>query len=542
MKKYFSSLEDLDSEKLEVFKVYVDEKETSENSDFDNLYKDLKTKNELPPPPPSEVTPEPVDEPTDEPSDDSSPDKPEDMVSDDDLGDMGIDTDTESKDDASDDKESDKKDEDVKEKEDDKSKDKDIEEDESKDKDKDKDKDIKDDTKKDDIKDDGKEKDAIESFNSIYNDDYIAIEDSIFTKDGAINAVKTGVDYTGKALSLGLDVTKYLGFLGIKYLPIIARKVNKGVIFAVGKTAKGIYVGNNILKKFNNEKINNIKSYKGKINKLRLALMEYEKIKDRPTKDSSKLMFNNVTYIGELKIGKSYEFDKNALVLLKLLDSLNSGIGTKVNEHINGINSLVKKLTSNHFSSTFKLPIDTLMISDMSKRDLESFKPTVDTLDTLVYNYILPGDGLLIAYVPKKDLIDETDLDTAYEKCSMFVGVDIDNNDTMSSVQYLDISKVKMYLDTLDKICDHALFKTNLVNSITKSRNSLNPNLRSYLDYMYESPDKISLKDSMAKSVSNKMKFVDKTYISGLMHVETYSLKYLNASTQYIMALIKSNS
>ena len=373
---------------------------------------------------------------------------------------------------------------------------------------------------------------SVESFVNLHNE--VAVED-IFTKDNAMAAASFVGNNT-------LDGAKYLAALGIKYAPIAARKIHKAVIFSIEKSIKAIMLGSIAINKFVRKRISSFKNYKKKIVKLKLALVEYNKLTDKPEVDKAKLIYNNSLYISQLKVGKDYNFDKHCTSILKLLDSLDSTLKYKVAENINGTRNMINKLISQDVISPVKMPIDIISIPNTSKRVIGAYKPTSEHVDSITSNEVLPGDQLLIGFSPKANLTEPSEIVDAYNHAKLFIGLASDKVESPTAVPFIDINLLSKYLDNLEKICDHELFKEKLYNDLVKSRDSLKPNIRKYMDHLYESEEKISLKDSMVNYLGMKIKFLDTTYIAGTMMVENYTLKYLNASTQYCMSLIKACS
>ena len=374
---------------------------------------------------------------------------------------------------------------------------------------------------------------SIEAFRSIHY---------TVSNEGAIwDATKEYAGDAAHAVGRGIGASyQYLKELGVEYGPTVARHVKDGVFWSANKTLSAIAVGGVSLTRYVRKRINSFKNYNGKIAKLNLALAEYNKSPNKKSPDPEGLFFKDQKHIAQLKIGNDYNFDKGATELLNLLNSYYACVTKNVESNIVGTKNMVDQIANSEIIAPMKMPVDSISIQGFIKKEDEHYQPPSDKVESLVYKDVLPGNSLFMAFSPKKDLSSNMDIEEAYAHSKIFMAEKVDNVNVPDQMKFIDISKIDAYLKTLEAIANHPLFKEKVYDDMVKARNSLKPNIRKYLDHLVDSKEVIDVKNSMVDFLNMKLKFVDSTYVSGTMVLENYTLKYLNASTQYCKALIMS--
>jgi hypothetical protein len=110
----------------------------------------------------------------------------------------------------------------------------------------------------------------------------------------------------------------------------------------------------------------------------------------------------------------------------------------------------------------------------------------------------------------------------------------------VSELKYLTVTELKQHLMKLNSICDESIGQEKALKTIKDTRSDIGGMLKTYAKYLFESKEKISLKESLANYISIKIKYIDSTYLAACMDINNYTVRYLAANLSYCRANIRA--
>lgn len=357
---------------------------------------------------------------------------------------------------------------------------------------------------------------------------YLAQEDLFEDKTGSIPS------YLGEKTLEGLGFLKRMGFT---YGPILLKHVYKGILFALEKTLRALFKGSVSLVKYIKKRVYSYSNFKEKIQSARdvIKLLSDDK-------DISKSFFTNEVVIQKLLIGNSSNFLKNTVVFKDYFTGYFSIFSRKVDNHITGVNRLIENIisTNGNYSSEY-YPSENL-IPGLSEGLVSGFRPTSTEVNTFASNQLLPGNIKVIAFLPKPNLRKREEIVSSLAESKIFLGVDVKQVIAKKQVNFLSKRDLLSYLDILEEICDCGIGLEKTYISIAQKRNGVSSHLKSYMKFIYNLRDKISIHNSMADLISLEVQYLDKTYITSSLQIQDYSVEVLSASLSFIKENIEALS
>jgi hypothetical protein len=97
------------------------------------------------------------------------------------------------------------------------------------------------------------------------------------------------------------------------------------------------------------------------------------------------------------------------------------------------------------------------------------------------------------------------------------------------------------FLDTLDKLCNKGMELERYFKSIEGYKSKLKPDLESYIKFIVSDKDKMTVKQSLAELVGLKTNFLDRTIISGSMHIHNVNTNVLSSGLTMIRASLEQH-
>lgn len=368
------------------------------------------------------------------------------------------------------------------------------------------------------------------SYRTMLAQEQYAMEGSV--TDAAINVGEHGL----QALKAGAG---YLKELGAEYGPILLKHVYKGVISALARTAKALVRGGEIIAKYVKNRMQSYEAIKAKVGKLRQTLEllqnnESSSTDPQSAEEKEPLYFRKDVVIGSLKIGESLDFGKNLLVAKDMMEGYYGSLSKKVSDTVRSTHHLIDGVMKASVTLPKAVMTDDVTgIQGLTPKQLASYPTENDALASYVYKNVLPGDLIFIMFAPRKDLSSEADIKSAYANSKTLIGLSEKTAAVPDFAPMATKEQIESALSTIEEICDLGLSHRALFESIVKQRQSLEGMLKSYLNFLATSKDKISIKQSMSEYVSLKLSFLDKVYVSGAFLLGDYMTRLLTNSLTY---------
>jgi hypothetical protein len=406
------------------------------------------------------------------------------------------------------------------------------------------DEDKEDDTKKDSEEDQSNEevaKSSTESFIGTFNQttqNYIATEDAFIQNC----ATKLGISLEGSGFLyknlIHNDATDKDGLLlklrdlGVEYGKVAVVHVAKGLLFALTKTYEALLAGSKIFIRYSFRMVKNYKRYSNRIKKAR------ELVKLAATKPAKEIKetYNNSGVISTLKIGNDLDFSKNVENLYSLNEHYNDKLIDYVKSNITGIRSIIRSVMKDGNA----IPI----INTIDHMPLNGFKagPTTDHIKIMRYAKDLPGDRYFALAIPTDDISEYDDVKKAYGNSKSYITIDDGLvSRTVAACSFLDLRYMSNFLDTLDKLCNKGMELERYFKSIEGYKSKLKPDLESYIKFIVSDKDKMTVKQSLAELVGLKTNFLDRTIISGSMHIHNVNTNVLSSGLTMIRASLEQH-
>jgi len=356
---------------------------------------------------------------------------------------------------------------------------------------------------------------AIESFKDLSYGD-ICLESIAM---GATITAIGAAGVTGAAFILG--AVSSLAAFGIVVAPFILTKIYKGILFLMTRIVKVTINSIALCDKHGSRLLHSFASLKEDIASLRKALDEIE---DKDISDSS---FNNERAINTLKIGGSVDFVKNINELSSFLDTTVKQISVQIEKELSAIKYLIAYSTNGNTKVPTKLMTDSLFTNILTKGNIEGFEYNSELMESYVSNNLLPGDIKLLLHIPRNDLADLEQLNSAYNLSTMFLGLDVSSFQNINEVAYMSKDELTEFLSSLDKLCDVCVSHKLLYETVAKKKKAIRYNFKSYFSNIIAADTKVSIGDSLLQYSYLKVVFADKVYLAAAIDLHDYSIKVL---------------
>lgn len=350
----------------------------------------------------------------------------------------------------------------------------------------------------------------------------ISIEDNGFLYKNLIHNDESGKD--GLLLKLR--------DLGVEYGKVAVVHVAKGLLYALTKTYEALIAGSKIFINYSFRMVKNYKRYSNRIKKAKELLKLAQSKPAKEIKDT----YNNSSTISTLKIGGDLDFNKNVENLYSLNEHYNDKLIDYVKSNITGIRSIIRSVMGNGNT----VPI----INTADNIPLNGFKagPTTDHIKIMRYAKDLPGDRYFALAIPADDISEYDDVKKAYSNSKSYVSIDDGLvSRTVAACSFLDLRYMSNFLDTLDKLCNKGMELERYFKSIEGYKSKLKPDLESYIKFIISDKDKMTVKESLAELVGLKTNFLDRTIISGSMHIHNVNTNVLSSGLTLVRASLEQH-
>lgn len=345
---------------------------------------------------------------------------------------------------------------------------------------------------------------------------------------------------SSRALDISKDAVSSLYSLGVTYTPIIAKNVFKGVVYSFDKLIRLSYRSFVLVDKYIERRKNSFDNINKNIEALRKAISV---LKEKEEIQEPNVKYTNTKVIDSLRIGESINLVEN-------LDTLKSFLNTVVNKLDVAIRTDIKEarfLMANYGNRGFKLPDDFLVVKHrdmgMVQQDVEGFSYDNNLLTSYRYEETLPSNVSFIAHLPSTSLRDLESMATAYSKSKMFLGLNVSEAaKPVESIDYMNLEDMEVLLTKIEELCAICVAHQSLYENLKRTKTNVRFSIKNYFLSIAKSGNKVSLKDSLLEYVYLKFMFVDKVYLVASIDIHDYSAKVITNALSYVESNIKQLS
>ena len=349
---------------------------------------------------------------------------------------------------------------------------------------------------------------------------------------------EVGHHYTNKILH-GIDRAAGAAFdkgkeLSYKYGSVALKHLGKGLSAILNSTYK--FLNNTISTLLFNLK-RRMQSYKSHSKKIDSAIKTLNLLKENQLVLPEGLTYNNKHVIDKLKITDSVDIVKNLEVADAFLHNYYDNILHESKNISNSLITLMDEVSNNRkiANKTYiKIP-DFKNFVELTNSD---YKLKVEGVDSKRYNKHLPGNLIVVAYLPSKN-IKENQAINVYKNCKMFFGYDARANKNFDSMEYANTDNIEKTLNLLKQICDYGIKQSALYENIISDYKRLSGSYTKYTDHLLKSKENISIQNSMMEVISPAVHLFGKVYVTSMIDVDDYFSKLITNTLEYIKDSMK---
>lgn len=330
---------------------------------------------------------------------------------------------------------------------------------------------------------------------------------------------------------------KHIGFLGIKYtgkgIYEILKLTFKGILYAFDRLAYGLVLSIVAINKYLKRRINSFDRIHKNVNKARetIKLLDDSKVELKDIEDN---YHRNIKNINQLIIGNSIDIEENLKVLHSFINNTIIGISASVKDDLTSIRQLIAQSYLNRSDNVYKLLETSVKLNNLHQGTVVGFENNHPSIDSYVSKEVLPGNVVLIAYLPTPGLSSHEEWIDAYKNSDMFFAVDRSRVKSIDEIPYLTKDSLVKLLDVLDGICTTAIEHQRFYESMKSHKLHLRLVYKNYYETLVSRNVKISVKDSLVDMVILKNNFIDKVYIPAAIDMHDYTVRVLNSALTYV--------
>lgn len=374
------------------------------------------------------------------------------------------------------------------------------------------------------------------STNSDSETDSTPDNDDSLSKDSSDSDLKEATEC--QLLSIGLNVStenvwdnmqRYAGYLkdiGIEYGKPTLKALGKGILYSSIMSLKGLFYGSKMLIKTTNRAINSYSHLEKKIDELHETIVLLKK--NNKTKAATGRKYTKEKIINSIKIGTNPNFVKALIVYRDFLKNYRDSNGRKIVSSISGIKMMMGQVSSNLINPTYRYMSDKEAAIGLKKHAPKGYDAPTEYNDVYEYPVTLPGDLLLIAYLPKEGLTNYDEIQEAYKNSQIFFGKDTTNLTGFRSASYATLTEVEEMLGILKGICENGIEFTKEMRSIERARLSIKDSMKGMLHNLIKKVDHTHEDVEINKFISMKIYFIDKCFLSSISDIEELTRKLIH--------------
>jgi hypothetical protein len=339
----------------------------------------------------------------------------------------------------------------------------------------------------------------------------------------------------GSATFKGISASAaFLKDIGVQYGTPLLKAIGKTALYSITMALKGLFYSTKGLIKATDNSLNSYKKLYQRLQTIEetLALIEQSKIKD----EKSPNFYNNQKVI--FNISNQAEF-KPFYTLSEYRTFLNDYVAKttdKVRSDLTGIRILSSSLLSGKISNPEEIMKTDNASKGLVKGPIKGYQPSSELVEVYSYPKLLPGHMTLIAYLPKKDLKDISDIYTAYHHSAFFFGYHLGQMMTASKVPYLNLSDAKMLYKEVLATAKQSEIILNQLKELKSFKDTIGLNLKGLLSRITDKINNTNINSTIIRFIALKMYFIQKCYTKNMIEIDKQNRKILFNYCRYIEA------
>lgn len=332
-----------------------------------------------------------------------------------------------------------------------------------------------------------------------------------------------------------------LARIGFKYGKLLLHHVYKGVAVILDTVVKGLYKSNRLFVKTVRNAVLSYERQQKAIDDLEKAVEELGQLEGLDSSQVPEGEYRVASVIQALKIDESTDVTANLQQALDFADGYMTHVNKAVKSHLYTTQRLIDTVIDQKLNvHAEKLMREQMLIPDFKQETIEGYEPKSEHISSYVYQGVLPSDVKFIAWLPANSVLERPALIQAYQEAKFFFGVASQDITLVDSMPYLTHDQIPEFIEKLRALCQLGLKQRQLGPEIVRQRDGMKKSLLRYLGFLMTSKERISIEDSCAEYIALRSRSLDKTYLSGLLHVDEYQRRLISAGLRYAEASIKA--
>jgi len=358
------------------------------------------------------------------------------------------------------------------------------------------------------------------------------VNNGIYPEDISAGAVKAG----GVAAKVGVQAAK----VGFKYGGLALKHVYKGITRTFDGILRSFHKGNELFVRAVKNSIQSYERQSASLTDLKKAVDALNNLPDITDREVSG-EYTVTGVIETLKIGDETDFTETLKPAIAFSEVYSDHLSKAIKNHLYTTQRLIETVVD----QKLKVRAESLMREQMAipgftQETVDGYECIGNHCQSFVYKEVLPGDLKFIAYLPAGALNDREAIIGGYQAAKFFFGVASQDIETMSAVPYLSLEVLPTFIDQLLSLCEIGLKQRQSGPEIIRQRDALKKAIDRYVKYLDRGDERISIEDSQAEYIALRARSLDKTYLSGAVHLHDYQRRVIAAGIRYIEASIKA--
>ena len=355
-------------------------------------------------------------------------------------------------------------------------------------------------------------------------------------------AIDQSVGHVGNLLetsgSVMMKSAKWIGRLGIEYLPKMAKGAYKGtsyafkkIVYGFDRLAHGLIVGLTALEQYI---IRRTQSFNHLLSEIKNAKKLIDLLKSTEVEDIEDKFFEDEKTIHQMVIGDSIDLLQHLDVLSKFIENTIKGIGISIKEDMKVIEQFIAYSSFRDTDSVLKMLEIHPKIDHLQSGDVEGFHSNSNLTHSYHVGAILPGNATLICHLPSVDNKDRKEWVQAYKESEIFIGIDRKSFKMVEKIPYDDLSKLSDIADKLESLCQICIKHQAFYEDMKKVKIHLKTVYKSYFNSVVKNGEKPGVKESLVDLVILKNTFIDKVYMAAAIDIHDYSVRVINSYLRFL--------
>ena len=383
---------------------------------------------------------------------------------------------------------------------------------------------------------------------SLRNDEGYSVYSAESFGEETLTSKAAGLAWTGvKALSgYALELATHLGVflkeLGIEYGPKVFAALRKGVSYLLTRIFNSFMKMRAATTKAYFQYKNSFVSHQKRLSRLKQILNELPDnvtvVQDQPFSDQDLFkLFLVGTEVSPVKSLRSVDL---------LLDVVVNDIDRGVQHEIGVMQQVIDVCKRNARVEVLHYLQSNALNSGFMKKSIAGYDKDPERVESFMFNHALPCNVLLLAGIPRKDVIERAvrdedlhEVSEAYKGSYLVLGVNPLVPKIAPMVNYMDKQSLLRLLDGLEGVVEKALKHVSFYQKLETASNELKPSFQNYFSWLVEDAQAKSLRESLAEVIYLKQSFVTKVYLPGAIDIHEFVSSYVSGVLRYVERNIK---